>query len=183
MTMKARQGVMAGRSMARWLVLVLAGLLLAGCFGKKPPAMPETPKPAKLDLIVNASADLNPDATGRPSPLVVRLYALRQMTEFEKADFFALFEKDEQVLAAALAKREEIILKPGDSLMQPREYPPDVQFIAVMAAYRDVERSAWRASSPIAPGSTGVITLKAGAKGVTLTVEESAKDDKKKKDD
>ena len=168
--------------MGRWLALVLTGLLLAGCFGKKPPPMPEQPKPAKLDLMVNASTDLNPDATGRASPLVVRIYALRQMTEFEKADFFALFEKDEQVLAAALVKREEIILRPGDSLTQQREYPPDVQFVAVMAAYRDVERSAWRASSPIAPGSTGVVTLKAGAKGVTLTVEESAKEEKKKDD-
>ncbi|HEX6865687.1 MAG TPA: type VI secretion system lipoprotein TssJ [Caulobacteraceae bacterium] len=169
--------------MLRWLAPVLAATLVAGCFGKKPPPGPELPKPAKLDLVVNASADLNPDSTGRPSPLVVRIYALRQMTEFEKADFFALFEKDEQVLAAALAKREEIILKPGDAIMQPREYPPDAVFVAVMAAYRDVERSTWRASSPIAPGSTGVITLKAGAKGVTLNVEESAKEEKKKKDD
>jgi type VI secretion system protein VasD len=181
--MIARQGVVAGHSTtARWLAPLLATVLLAGCFGKKPPPMPEMPKPAKLDLIVNASADLNPDSTGRPSPLVVRIYALRQMTEFEKADFFALFEKDELTLAASIAKREEIILKPGESIMQPREYPPDAQFVAVMAAYRDVERSTWRASAPIAPGSTGVITLKAGAKGVTLNVEE-AKEEKKKKDD
>lgn len=180
--MNARQSVAAERSTARWLAPLVLVVLLAGCFGKKPPPVPEMPKPAKLDLIVNASADLNPDSTGRPSPLVVRIYALRQMTEFEKADFFALFEKDEQVLAAALAKREEMILKPGDSVMQPREYPPDAQFIAVMAAYRDVERSTWRASAPIAAGSTGVITLKAGAKGVTLNVEESAKEEKKKDD-
>ncbi|MCC2657631.1 MAG: vasD [Panacagrimonas sp.] len=168
--------------MTRWLVPVLVAVALAGCFGKKPPPVPEMPKPSKLDLIVNASTDLNPDSTGRASPLVVRIYALRQMTEFEKADFFALFEKDEMTLGASIAKREEIILKPGDSIMQPREYPPDAQFVAVMAAYRDVERSTWRASAPIAAGSTGVITLKAGAKGVTLSVEESAKEEKKKDD-
>lgn len=174
---------MTRRSMLRWLAPALVAGLLAGCFGKKPPT-PEMPKPAKLDLIVNASADLNPDSTGRPSPLVIRIYALRQMTEFETADFFALFEKDEQVLAAALAKREEIILKPGESITQPREYPPDTQFVAVMAAYRDVERSTWRASGAITPGSTAVVTLNAGAKGVTLNVEDAVdKDKKKKKDD
>jgi type VI secretion system protein VasD len=161
--------------------VLLATTLLAACFGKKPPPPPEPPKPALMDLVVEAAADLNPDSSGRASPLVVRVYSLRQMTEFEKADFFALYERDEAVLAAALAKREELILKPGDSLTLPREFSPDVKFVAVLAAYRDVERSTWRASAPIPPESTGVLTLTAGAKGVTLDVEESAKEKKKKK--
>lgn len=161
------------KSISLWLGLLLGAMLLAGCFGKKPP---EPPKPAKLELAVVAAPDLNPDATGRSSPLVVRIYALRSLTEFEKADFFALYEKDEQILAADLAKREEIVLKPGQTITQPREYAPDVQFIAVMAAYRDVERSTWRATTKIAPGANGVLSIKAGQKGVSVAVEAAEKD-------
>lgn len=161
------------RSVTWWLSLMLGAVLLAGCSGKKPP---EPPKPAKLELAIVAAPDLNPDANGRASPLVVRIYALRSLTEFEKADFFALYEKDEQILAADLAKREELVLKPGQTITQPREYAPDVQFIAVMAAYRNVERSTWRASTRIAPAANGVLSLKAGQSSVSVVVEAAEKE-------
>lgn len=166
------QGSNKGRA---WVGVALAAALLAGCFGKKPP---EPPKPAKLDLVTLAGKDLNPDPSGRPSPLVVRLYALRSLTEFEKADFFALYEKDEQLLAADLVKREEFILKPGETLTLPREYPPDVQAVAVMGAFRNVERSTWRATAALPPNASGVLTLKADANAVSLAIEA----DKKNKD-
>lgn len=168
---------MSVNAMGTWtraVALMLGVTLLAGCFGKKPPAPPQ---PAKLDLALVAAKDLNPDSTGRASPLVVRVYALRSITEFEKSDFFSLYEKDEQILAADLVKREELILKPGDTLTQPREYAPDVQFVAVLAAYRDVERSTWRASTPIPPGAKGALALSAGAKAVSLSLEAAAKKD------
>lgn len=155
-----------------WLATALCAVLLSGCFAKKPKA----PEPAKLELAAIAAATLNPDGSGRASPLVVRVYALRSLAEFEKADFFSLYEKDEQILAADLVKREELVLKPGETITQPREFSPDVQFVAVMAAFRDVERSTWRASAAIPPGIKGVLTLKADAKTVTLAIEAAEKD-------
>lgn len=163
----------------RWLGLVLCTVLMVGCFGKKPPPVPEPPKPSKLELSAVASADLNPDASGRASPLVVRIYALRSLAEFEKADFFALYEKDEQVLAADLAKRDEFVLKPGESVLQPREYPPDVRFIAVMGAYRNVEKSTWRATAKLPEGASGVVRIEAGQKAVAIFVEAEAAPKKK----
>lgn len=156
------------------LALLLSATVLAGCFGKKPPAAPQ---PAKLDLALVTTPTLNPDSTGRASPLVVRIYALRSITEFEKADFFSLYEKDEQILAADLVKREELILKPGDTVTQPREFAPDVQFIAVLAAFRDVERSTWRASTPVPAGAKGALAIKADAKSVSVSIEAAAEKD------
>lgn len=153
--------------------LVLCLFLLSGCFGKKPPAPPQA---ADLDMATVASADLNPDSTGRASPLVLRIYALRSLAEFDKADFFALYEKDEQILAADLVKRDELVLKPGQTTTLKREFAPDVQFIAVVGAYRDVERSTWRATLPLPPGSKGTLAIKADAKAVSLTLEKPAKD-------
>lgn len=156
------------------LALVMSAVMLGGCFGKKPPA---APKPATLEVASVAAADLNPDSSGRASPLVVRLYALRSLTEFEKADFFSLYEKDEQILAADLVKREELVLKPGATTTIPQEFAPDVQFVAVLGAFRDIERSTWRASVAVPPGAKGVLTLKADAKALSLTIEEAAKKD------
>lgn len=163
----------ASRKAQRWLFLALCATVLAGCSGKKPP---EAPKPVVLDVATVASAGLNPDSEGRPSPLVVRIYALRALAEFEKADFFALYEKDEQILAADLVKRDELILKPGLTTMFQREFPPEVKFVAVMGAYRDVERSSWRATLPLPPGAKGTIAINAEANAVSLTLEKPAKE-------
>lgn len=154
------------------LLALCATLLLSACFNKKP----AVPEPSQLALSAVADEDLNPDSTGRASPLVIRIYALRALAEFEKADFFALYDKDEQLLAAELVKRDEIIIQPGKTITLDREFPPDVKFIAVIGAFRDVARAEWRASTAISPGANGVLIVKAGANSITLGVEKSKGD-------
>ena len=60
-----------------------------------------------------ASGDLNPNAEGRASPLVVRIYELKSFSIFKNADFMSLYEKDDQVLGRELVNKEErgILLK------------------------------------------------------------------------
>ncbi|HKY91701.1 MAG TPA: type VI secretion system lipoprotein TssJ [Nevskiaceae bacterium] len=152
-----------------WSLWLACALALGGCFGGK--KGPEPPKPAVLTLQANASADLNPDGAGRPSPLVVRLYALRDKAAFEGADFFALYEKDAQILAADLVKQEELLLQPGATISVTREYPPDVQFLAVMGGFRDVERASWRSVTPVLAGQKALLRIEAGAKSLSIEVE------------
>ncbi|WP_420466536.1 type VI secretion system lipoprotein TssJ [Panacagrimonas sp.] len=154
-------------------LIAVAVLVLSACGARKP----DEPQPARLDLAILAGADINPDADGRPSPLLIRLYALRAKDGFAAADFFSLFEKDEQMLAADLAKREEFILQPGQTLTLPREYAPDVTFVGVMAAYRDVERSTWRGLLAVPPGANGVLAVSAGANSIELSLEASGKEE------
>ena len=51
-----------------------------------------------MRLTLAATADSNPDATGRPSPVVVRVYQLKTDVAFKGAEFFALFDDDMKVL-------------------------------------------------------------------------------------
>lgn len=151
-----------------WLTAAFLALALAGCASK-----PKQPQPANLALSAVAAADLNPDDTGRPSPLVLRVYALRSLAEFDKADFFALYDRDEQVLAADLVKRDEIIIQPGRTVTLEREFTPDVKFVAVLGAFRDVTRAKWRASAEIPAGAQGVLIVKADASSVSVAIESS----------
>lgn len=68
--------------MKRNLFIALCGLILTACSS--------TPDPTLLDLTLTASADLNPDLTNRPSPMVIKLVELKSHTTFENADYFAL---------------------------------------------------------------------------------------------
>jgi type VI secretion system protein VasD len=68
---------------------------------------PPKPQPVNLKLNMTASADVNPDAQNRPSPVVIRIYQLKDDAAFKGADFFALYDKEEATLAAALVSRVE----------------------------------------------------------------------------
>lgn len=122
--------------------------------------------PATLSTTVLASAQVNPDARRRPSPVVVRVFELKAPTLFEQADFVSLFEKDQAVLAAEMVSREEFVLRPGESKPINKPLSPDTKFIGVMAAFRELERARWRAVVPVVPGKKNVLEI--GLDGIVL---------------
>jgi type VI secretion system protein VasD len=91
---------------------------------------------------------VNPDAGGRPSPVVVRVYQLQSDTKFAEADFFALFDTEQQVLGEDLLSREEVTLAPGERKPLHLEVKDGVKFIGAVAAYRDIRNSRWRVLQP-----------------------------------
>jgi len=131
--------------------VALAGaFVLAGCGGGT----------AAIRADVVAGADVNPDARGRPSPVVVKVFELKSLAAFEAADFFSLFEKDKETLGGELLARDELSLVPGGKRALARELKPETRYVGVVAGYRDLERSTWRAAVPVPPKkTTSVIVL------------------------
>lgn len=115
--------------------------------------------PATLNASVVASAQVNPDARKRPSPVVVRVFELKTSTLFEQADFVSLFEKEQAVLGAELVSREEFVLRPGETKPLTKPLSPDTKFIGVMVAFRELERARWRAVVPVAAGKKNVVSI------------------------
>ena len=72
------------------------------------------PKPAQVTGTVEASAQVNPSTSKRPSPLLVRVYELKSVAAFNSADFMSLYQRDQAELAADLLGREEFMLAPGE---------------------------------------------------------------------
>ena len=103
------------------------------------------PKPQLVKLTLIASADVNPDGQNRPSPIVVRLYQLKDDAAFKDADIFTLFDKEQATLAAALVSREEYELAPGEHRNVDLQLSHDARFVGVIAAYRDIRNAQWRA--------------------------------------
>lgn len=140
----------------------LAAVLAVGCAS--------TPKPTKVTGKVEASASINPSASQRPSPLMLRVYELKSPTAFNSADFMSLYQRDQAELAADLVAREEMTLAPGDSKPWAKMLSPDTKFIGVVAAYRDLEHARWRAIAPVEPGKAQKVLIHADALAVTVTV-------------
>ena len=127
--------------MGYWLRLVCAGVvaITVGCA----PA-PKKPSVASLEVIV--AKDVNPDANGRPSPVIVRTYELKSLAAFDAAHVYGLLERDRDVLGGDLLARDELPLKPGERREMKKTLQPDTRFLGVTAAFRDVEHSKWRAT-------------------------------------
>lgn len=131
-----------------------AAVALAAC--KTVPVKPS--KEAKAKVALSAAADVNPDATGKPSPVVVRVYQLKGDAAFSGADFFALFDDEMKVLGPELIGREEYVLTPSETRTVELAVPKTAKFVGVIAAFRDIRNSQWRVVVP-APLKKNDVTL------------------------
>jgi type VI secretion system protein VasD len=147
----------------RWAGLCVA-VALAGCAS--------APKPTQVTGgSIEGTAQLNPSVTKRPSPLVLRVYELKGATAFNSADFVALYQRDQAELAADLVSREEIILQPGETRpVAAKTLAPEVKFIAVMGAFRDLEHAQWRSVVAVLPGQKQRVAIRADALSISVTV-------------
>lgn len=160
-------------SRRRWLGGLASAAVLAalwGCAGKPPPpppaAKPDKPPP-ELFVEVTATKDVNRDAAGRGLPVVVRLYELRTEGAFAAADFFSLYDKEGATLGPSLIAREEVTLAPGQQKMVTRMQSPEAKQLGVVAAFREIDRAAWRALVNLTPDQSNAVHVKVGAAAVT----------------
>jgi type VI secretion system protein VasD len=131
-----------------------AAIVLASC--KTVPIKPSSEAKAKVAL--SAAADVNPDASGKPSPVVVRVYQLKGDAAFAGADFFALFDDEMKVLGPELIGREEYVLTPAEKRTVELTVPKTAKFVGVIAAFRDIRNAQWRVVVP-APLKKNDVTL------------------------
>ncbi len=127
-------------------LLVIAGVILGsltGCASWYESEM------TKLDIRLTASGDLNPDISGRPSPLVIRLYELKAPSVFENADFFSLYDYGKETLGPDFVALEEITLKPGEQLDMKLALQNNTNYIAILGAYRQLNNANWKRVFPV----------------------------------
>ena len=152
------------RGAARRVLVPALAAALTACAAKPPPSSP----PTVVRGTLQAGASVNPDARGRPSPVVVKLFELKSVGAFEAADFFSLFDKDREALGADVLRKEELTLRPGERVALDRTLDPEARYLGVVAGYRALDRSRWRASAPISPHRVNPLVVTLDADGITL---------------
>ena len=143
-----------------WMACIVWLLWLTACASG--------PKPTVIQTDLRVQANINPDMRGRPSPVVVRFYELKSLTAFNNADFFALFERDRETLGTELVAVDELQLMPNETRQFKRTLQPDTQYIGVVAAFRDLEHSEWRASTTVAPHKVSPLIIQLEANQISI---------------
>jgi type VI secretion system protein VasD len=133
------------------LVTVTTVLLLSACAG--------APKKEKLGLSINATADVNPDMQGRPSPVILYIFELNSVEQFNGLDYVGLTQPSGAALGTSLLAKKQEILQPGTSSELPLELDPQTTIIGLVAGYRDIDNATWRTSVPINQGKTKQLSI------------------------
>jgi type VI secretion system VasD/TssJ family lipoprotein len=106
-----------------------------------------------LQLLVQAQRSLNTDARDASASLALRVYVLSDASGFEKASFDSLYDDDEATLGSNMLVRQSLYLRPGEARELDLELRGDARAVAVFGAFREIERSQWRAVLPLPVGS------------------------------
>ena len=138
------------------LTIAMLGLLSA-CAGGPPPR-------EALDMQINATADVNPDMQGRPSPVILHIIELSSTEQFNRLDYMGLTQPSGAGLGADLLGKNQMVLQPGETKSLPMELNPQTTAIGLVAGYRDIDNAAWRKVIPVTQGST---------KGISITLEQT----------
>jgi type VI secretion system protein VasD len=161
--------------MARWsgrgsksykgALAVATALVLAACAAMEEPLGPQ-PVAGRIQVMPG----LNPNAEGRPSPVTIRLYQLRDREAFLDASLQELVMQDTDTLGPALLSRDSFELCPvemgtteasaggvpcqGEEQAVVQVFSPEARYLAVMAEFFDVRDPAaqWRTVAALPPG-------------------------------
>ena len=134
-----------------WSLLGVSLLFVLGC----PPA------PTRVNMVINAANNVNPDVGGQPLSVVVRVYQLKDKGRLETADYNSIWKSDKEALSDDLLERTERVVQPGTQEMMDVQPNPSATYIGLVALFRNPSGDTWRRIIPITKG-------KAQKLGVTL---------------
>ncbi|QIT55815.1 type VI secretion system lipoprotein TssJ [Aquisalimonas sp. 2447] len=123
--------------------------------------------PRYTDVTITASEQANPDDSGRPSPVALKVYELKRRDTFDNLDFDAAFDNADVVLSDELLASAEFMLQPGESVTHRIDLDDDGAYVGVVAAYRQIDDARWRLVNPV-EGNWSEQNVRVGRTGLAL---------------
>ena len=115
-----------------------------------------------VELTIISSKDLNPDRDGRPSPVIIKVFALSDERQFKREDFLSLYEDPAERLGSDLLDSFQLKeFSPEETRTETLLLSPETRFIGLMAEYQQYDRAEALLALPIKPNKTTKFTIKA----------------------
>lgn len=170
-----------GQIFAAAMAIAASSVLLTACghFGKDKPD--DTPVPIdrfsdnasdqNVSLELYAGKNINPDSSGNPLALLVKLYVLKDVNAFEQADFDTFLQPDSvrDALGSDLVKERETMLVPGQKYTTHVPLMPQGGYLGVVALFRNPASERWRMAFQLSPDEATPITIGLNACAMSVT--------------
>jgi type VI secretion system protein VasD len=118
-----------------------------GAIGIKVPESANATRPPKeMALRLEAAKDMNAGVDGEGLSTVLRLYKLKDQTNFLATPYasFGNPDKEKQALGADLVEVRELILSPGQTLDVKEKMVSDAAYLGVVTLFRSPSAQRWR---------------------------------------
>lgn len=158
------------RSLLAGLAVGAGAPLVVACSSGPPAA-----KTTSLEFGIEADQEINANANGDPSPIVLRVYELKTKNAFEQASFFELLDSDTAKLGADLVAKREFEVKPGEKSSVKRDSPAEAKHIGVIAGFRQIEVAQWRSLVDIVPDRDNAFLITVRALAVKIELQRASR--------
>ena len=102
-------------------------------------------------LKVVAAENVNPDGNQRPSPIQLKIFQLTSRTTVDNMDFDSLFYHADVILSDELLSTTTYMVVPKETIKTKLKLLPNAHYIAIVAAYRDIDQSQWKHIYQVSP--------------------------------
>ncbi|MDM8215158.1 type VI secretion system lipoprotein TssJ [Desulfovibrio piger] len=123
---------------------------------------------SRVSMEVASLPNVNPDSSGRPSPVIVKMYELRGDMAFRQGDFQTLFMEPMKVLGPELVAVDELLFVPGEARTVEYVPMPETRYVGILAGFRQMERARWRNIVPVNPEKKSLIRLELNDTSLTV---------------
>ncbi len=160
--------------MKKWIsvVAVLVSLVIAGCDSMDSKVGGVLNLDTDLKVKIIADNNINPDESGKSSPVFLRMYELKSPQLFNKADFISLYEQDKDVLAKDfIAKQELKRIAPGDQREERFVLTGETQYVGIYAEFFDYENAKYKVAFPVTINNIFRNSVEIRLSGTTVILE------------
>ena len=102
--------------------------------------------PAVYPINGEAAPTINRDTSGKSLSVVVRLYQLKERTDFDRLTFDTATsgKSDSDLFGATMISMKELVLVPGGKQQIVEKLEPDTKYVGIVGYFRKPDPQAWR---------------------------------------
>lgn len=99
-----------------------------------------------LHLDIIARSELNMDDEDKSSPVVIRIYQLKDADDFNSASYQEIVDQDSDRLKESLIESKEMILKPNTAISIDTSFDKKAKVVGIVALYKEpnLKDDSWR---------------------------------------
>jgi|GEM_PF-904411 len=154
----------ANNTMKLWTIILFLTTLLTGLVGCGSVTSRVWTPYDKISM--TASKNVNPDGNLRPSPIQVKVFELSSRTTFDNVDFEGLFYQGETLLSDELLSKATFTIQPKETLKHEILLNKQAKFVAILAAYRNIDSARWKHIYKVKPHGHYRHTITLGDNGI-----------------